>query len=175
MWKQTHSPRLQLETIRIDLHRVSRSFVRIRQCRGRQSDSHSTLRFPLSSLPFPWRTSRSRARFIARTWEISGLAACRASLIKVYGRIVESHAAASRGRKLHLCFTPEGTRAITVSFVTVANHRCSIRCAISFLSPLPPPLLLFSKASKKLPHSNERFSRKAKGLLDAKFASMRSN
>lgn len=142
MWKQTHSPRLQLETIRIDLHRVSRSFVRIRQCRGRQSDSHSTLRFPLSSLPFPWRTSRSRARFIARTWEISGLAACRASLIKVYGRIVESHAAASRGRKLHLCFTPEGTRAITVSFVTVANHRCSIPVRSAFF--LLFPLLSFS-------------------------------
>lgn len=102
------SSRSQLETIRIDLPDRSFAFDNV-------GNRIRIQRYDFRFLPSRF-LGALHARFIARTWEISGLAACRASLIKVYGRIVECKRLPAGGN--FICAPPEGTRAITAPFVT---------------------------------------------------------
>ena len=94
------------------------------------------------------RSSRFRARFIARTWEISGLAACKAWLIKVYGQIVEcKRVPRSCGRKLHPYFTRGYSRNNRVLCnrlqITVVWYPCDELRALFVRASLPPPFLPF--------------------------------
>lgn len=121
----------------------SRQFDRIRE---RVGSPGFAFKATISAfLPFPSRTSRSRARFIACTWEISGLAACNAWLIKVYGWIVECKQSCVPAGGNFIYTSPEGTRAITLSFATDCKSPLfdTVQCAALALSTVLPSFSSF--------------------------------
>lgn len=142
------SSRSQLETIRIDLPDRSFAFDNV-------GNRIRIQRYDFRFLPSRF-LGALHARFIARTWEISGLAACRASLIKVYGRIVECKRLPAGGN--FICSTRGYSR----------NNR-------AFCNGLRITVVRYSFYSPSL-STIFRKARKAKRLFDAKFApDLRSN